>query len=376
MKETIAITIESMRGGGTQKVVSRLMEGLVNHGLRVHLITILGSDTDFFEVPAKVKRHVLSSSGPSSNPLSAIYRNLRRIFEMRRAVRESGCTCLISLISTHNIIAVLSCIGLDVQVIISERNDPRYQRIGFVWTLLRRLVYPRAAFVTANSPQAISYLESIIPKDRLRFLPNPVATFRNSSKPVCPHPFFLAVGRLNQQKAFDVLIKAYASACLQSALLPLFILGKGPEEIALKEQIERHGLKDDVTLVGEVVNVGDYYNQSIALIHPARFEGMPNVVLEAMGTGTPVVVSNSQLGILDLVCDEKNGLIFKKDDVEQLAKIIVRLASDEAFRDSLGRQAQISIMDRLNNDGVSAWLDIIEIVTKSKTKRFQETVSS
>ena len=107
-----------------------------------------------------------------------------------------------------------------------------------------------------------------------------------------------------------------------------------------------------MTLVGEVVNVGDYYNQSLALIHPARFEGMPNVVLEAMGTGTPVVVSNSQLGILDLVCNEKNGLIFKKDDVEQLAKIMVRLASDEAFRDSLGRQAKISIMERLNNDGV------------------------
>ena len=103
---------------------------------------------------------------------------------------------------------------------------------------------------------------------------------------------------------------------------------------------------------------------------------MPNVVLEAMGTGTPVVVSDSQLGILDLVCNEKNGLIFKKDDVEQLAKIIVRLASDEAFRDSLGRQAKISIMERLNNDGVSAWLEIIENVTKSKTKQFQETLNS
>lgn len=376
MKETIAITIESMRGGGTQKVVNRLIEGLLSHGIGVHLITILGSDTDFFEVPAKATRHVLWSSGPSSSLLSAIYGNLRRLIEMRRAVSESGCTCLISLISTHNIIAVLSCIGLDVKVIISERNDPRYQRIGFVWTLLRRLVYPRAAFVTANSPQAISYLESIVPKNRLRFIPNPVETFGNSSKPVCSSPFFLAVGRLNQQKAFDILIKAYASARLQAALPPLLIVGKGPEEIALKKQIARHGLKDDVTLVGEVVNVGDYYKQSIALIHPARFEGMPNVVLEAMGTGTPVVVTSSQSGILDLVCNENNGMIFKKDDVEQLAKIIVRLASDEVFRDSLGRQAQISITGRLNNDGVSAWLDIIDVVKESKTNLFQKTENS
>ena len=67
----------------------------------------------------------------------------------------------------------------------------------------------------------------MIPMDRLRLMPNPVETFGNSFKPVCPRPFFLAVGRLNQQKAFDILIKAYASARLQSALPPLLILGKG-----------------------------------------------------------------------------------------------------------------------------------------------------
>ena len=207
-------------------------------------------------------------------------------------------------------------------------------------------------------------------------MPNPVETFGNSSKLVSSRPFFLAVGRLNQQKAFDILIKAYARARCQSVLPPLLIIGKGPEESALKEQITRHGLKDDVTLIGEVLNVGDYYNQSLALIHPARFEGMPNVVLEAMGTGTPVVVSKSQLGILDLVYHEKNGMIFQKDDVEQLAKIIVRLSSDEAFRKNLGRQAQTSIMNRPKNDGVSDWLDIIDFATKSKSKRFQETVNS
>ena len=137
-------------------------------------------------------------------------------------------------------------------------------------------------------------------------------------------------------KRLDTLIDAYAIARRQSSLPPLLILGKGPERKALAKQISQLGIASSVFLVGEVTNVGDYYHSALALLHPARFEGMPNVVLEAMGTGTPVVVSNSQGGILDLVSDDVSAMIFNTDDVNQLAEVIRQLNEDPALRERLG----------------------------------------
>ena len=365
MTKSVAFTIESMGGGGAQIVMLHLINGLLEKGLRVHLITTQGSETDFFDVPENVERHVLGGARRSSNPLSAIFSNLRRIMKLRRAVRDSNPSCVISFVATQNVLALLACKGLHIPVIISERNDPERQDIGRVWSILRRLSYPSASFVTANSQLAISFLKDLVPADRLRLVPNPVRTFDPANIAVMAEPFFLAIGRLDQQKAFDTLIDAYAIARRQSSLPPLLILGKGPEQKALTKQISELGIASSVFLVGEVTNVGDYYHWALALLHPARFEGMPNVVLEAMGTGTPVVVSNSQGGILDLVSDDVSAIIFNTDDVNQLAEVIRQLNDNPALRERLGNGAKTAIADRLQDDGVSAWLDIMALVTNT-----------
>ena len=353
MTKSLAITIESMGAGGAQLVIIRLIRGLLKKGFHVHLITLKGPETDFFEIPENVVRHIVGGAHRTSNPLSAIFSNLHRILNLRRAINNSNPACVISFVSTHNILTLLACKGLNTPVIISERNDPKRQYIGPVWSFLRRLSYPGASFVTANSPLAISFLQGLVPAERLRLIPNPVRTFEPPKKPVMAEPFFLAVGRLHRQKAFDTLIEAYAIARRESSLPPLLILGTGPEHQALTSKIWHLGIASDVNLAGEVTNVGDYYYRALALLHPARFEGMPNAVLEAMGTGTPVVVSSGQGGILDLVSDEYDD--FRHDDVNQFANIICQLNDDPAWK-RLSRGAKAAVAERLRDDGVSAWV--------------------
>ena len=78
-------------------------------------------------------------------------------------------------------------------------------------------------------------------------------------------------------------------------------------------------------------------------------------VLEAMATGTPVVVSSGQDSILDLVSDGISAMIFDTDDVNQLANIICQLNDDPALRKRLSRGAKAAVAERLRDDGVSAW---------------------
>ena len=121
-------------------------------------------------------------------------------------------------------------------------------------------------------------------------------------------------------------------------------------------------------LTGEVSNIGDYYHQALALLHPARFEGMPNVVLEAMATGTPVVVSNSQSSILDLMTSATSALVADTDNVNQLTQIIKQLNADPIFRKRLGHGAKAAVAERLLDDGVTHWVDIIALVTDKHMK--------
>ena len=368
MTGSVAITIEGMGGGGAQLVVKRLLHGLIGRGYHVHLITFQGPTNDFFDVPEKVVRHVLGGAHRSSNPLSAIFSNLFRILKLRRAVRNTNPMCVISFVSTHNILTLFACKGLETPVIISERNDPKRQNIGRVWSILRRLSYPSASLVTANSQLAIKFLTDLVPAEKLRLVQNPVRTFDTPKSHVMAEPFFLAVGRLDQQKAFDTLIEAYAIARQETNLPSLLIVGKGPEHGALTSRILRLGITNNVILTGEVSNIGDYYHQALALLHPARFEGMPNVVLEAMATGTPVVVSNSQSSILDLMTSATSALVFDTDNVNQLAQIIKQLNADPIFRKRLGHGAKAAVAERLLDDGVTHWVDIIALVTDKHMK--------
>ena len=369
MKVSVAISIESMGGGGAQLVVNRLISGLLKMGFHIHLITLQSAETDFFAVPENVERHVIGGHKRSSNPISALYSNLSRIFKLRRTIRNANPKCVISFVSTHNILTLLACKSLNTPVIISERNDPQRQYIGPIWSLLRRLSYPSAAFVTANSKIAIKFLEKLVPADRLRLVQNPIRTFTPPKLPIMPEPFFLAVGRLNRQKAFDTLIEAYAIALFRAATLPtLLIIGKGPERQALNDKILQLGLSNKVVLAGEVANVGDYYYGALALLHPARFEGMPNVVLEAMATGTPVVVSNSQDSIVNLVSNDVSAMIFDTNDINQLAEIIVKLNDDLRLCKRLGLAAKAAVIDRLKDDGVSDWVEIIASVASISVK--------
>lgn len=368
MGESIAISIESMGGGGAQGVVSRLISGLLKMGFHVHLITLQSTETDFFYVPENVERHVIGGHKRSSNPISALYSNVSRILKLRRTIRNANPKCVMSFVSTHNILTLLACKGLKTPVIISERNDPQRQYIGPVWSLLRRLSYPSASFVTANSQMAINFLEKLVPADRLRLVQNPIRTFTPPKLPILAEPFFLAIGRLDRQKAFDTLIKAYAIALRRATLPTLLIIGKGPERQALNDKILQLGLVNKVVLTGEVANVGDYYYGALALLHPARFEGMPNVVLEAMATGTPVVISNSQESIVNLVSNEVSAMIFDTNDISQLAEIIVRLNGDLRLRKRLGIAAKAAVFERLRDDGVSDWVEIIASVAGTSLK--------
>ena len=146
------------------------------------------------------------------------------------------------------------------------------------------------------------------------------------------------VGRFNEQKNHGGLLEAFRLLLKQRPNTELWLLGDGE----LRDQMESYarslGIRDQVRFLGSQENVYPYLHDADVFVLPSRYEGMPMTVIEAMGTGLPIVASNVG-GIPDMVKDGESGLLTTTAP-EEIARCCTALLSDEKLRQSLGRRAR------------------------------------
>jgi len=145
----------------------------------------------------------------------------------------------------------------------------------------------------------------------------------------------LYVGRLAPKKGLEYLIEAMTDLDTQ-----LTIVGDGPERERLEAVAER--IDGDISFEGEVPpeEVDKYYRSAAIFVLPSiEGEGMPNVVLEAMAWGLPVVATDSG-GIPSVIQSGKNGYLVPMHDTESLHDKIRKLQNDSSERDKLGKHAR------------------------------------
>lgn len=145
----------------------------------------------------------------------------------------------------------------------------------------------------------------------------------------------LAVGRLEQQKGFDVAIQAMALVVRAAAAAHLSIAGNGHRRRQLADQISALDLTDAVSLLGPRDDVHELMLNADILIHPARWEGFGLVLLEAMRAGLPVV-STKTGAIPEVVADGVTGILVPPNDPDHLAAAILQLIRNPARRREMG----------------------------------------
>jgi len=156
----------------------------------------------------------------------------------------------------------------------------------------------------------------------------------------------IAVGRLEKQKGFDLLIKAFAK--LDPNRFYLTILGQGSEYNNLQQLIKESKLYDRVKMEGFKTNPYKYMTESDIFILSSRYEGFPNVVLEAMACGTPVVAFKCPGGIDEIIIDNVNGFLVKPNDIDELAEKINKASNFYINPDKI----KMSIMQKFSCDKI------------------------
>jgi len=287
-----------------------------------------GSDA----IPIRLLNWCMRGSG------GVIYRRLRELMLEHRPRR------VLALLTKTNILCCAAVWDLPIHLVVSERNDPRLQRLDRLWNRLRCVYYRRADVVTANTEGVLQALQEMGHWQRLDLLPNPLpaGVLHEDADPA--HGIeteILAVARLVPQKGLDLLLRAFAELDLSCrAGWRVTLVGDGPERDRLQRLALDLAIVDSVVFEGFRSDPFTFMQRASIFALPSRFEGMPNALLEAMAAGLPAVVSDASPGPLEMVSDGVNGLVVPTENHLALAKALQQLIEDGRLRHRLGDAAR------------------------------------
>ncbi len=342
------IVIHSIHAsGGAERTAANLANAWQERGWEVNIVTVADATDNPYLLSENVEIIPLGLAGRSRNFAQGLIANLRRITALRRRVRAYAPDFVLGMMPMSNILVALACVGTKSLTIGSERSYPPQAPIGHLWSLVRRLAYGRLDVVTGQTEEAAVWLRTHTWARRVTVIPNavrwPLPTQAPIIAPASVVPdgasLIVAAGRLAELKGFDRLIEAFSRIAPAHPSWSLAIIGEGPERPRLEQSIERLGLTSRVALPGHAGNLADWYARASLFALTSRYEGFPNVLLEAMSYGLPAVSFDCDVGPRNIVREGKDGFLVPVGDVEGLADKMSLLADDEVLRRRMGRAA-------------------------------------
>jgi len=336
----ICCVVASMGSGGAERVMTELCRAWNARGDKVTLVTLDDERKDFYAVPPGVERVALGVSGVSTGAAAAMMANAQRMRAVRRAVLSSRPDIVVSFIDRTNVLVLLSMRGTAVPIVVSERNDPRVHEPGRAWRALRRIAYPTADGLVVQTPGLVPWASGFLPPRRVHVIPNPVRSVAAVPNHACRKPGqMVAMGRLVAQKGFDTLIQAFAVARAVHPEWNLTIHGEGPLRTELSSLVSRLDLDGHVSLPGRINDADSMLREASIFVLSSRYEGFPNVLLEACVAGCACIATDCRSGPSDIIEDGRSGLLVPVDDVDALAKAMCALMSNPQLRTTLGDAA-------------------------------------
>lgn len=277
----------------------------------------------------------------------------RTALALRRLAAEPG----IEILQTHgykaNVLAALVARTVRrpwVAFVHGETWEDSKVRAYFA---LERLAIRRADRVVVVCQQmARALAASGVPEERIRVIHNAclVDPIHEPDVPAADDgtgPVIGVVGRLSPEKGVDIACRVHRQVVGRCPGARLWIVGEGPEKARLQKEVARLGIASSVDWFDFQEQLSPLYRRMTVLLIPSRSEGLPNVALEAMAYGMPVVGA-AVGGVPEVVTDASTGFVVSRGDVEAMAGRVLELLNDAALRHRLGRHAREAVFSRFS----------------------------
>lgn len=314
----VSIFLPSLRGGGAQRVGLDLANGFVSRGYKTDLILAKNEGVYFNLLKEKVTLHTFNKKNVS-----------RSFFDLVTYFKEHNPQYFISIQRNATLISLLAAKYSGWKGFFIARETNSFDKVpgrneswrDLVILFLIKRIYRYVDCVVAPSigiARDLDYLSNV------QIVPNPVCIPPPGKSLQRSKPYVLAVGSLDNQKRFDDLIKAYANFIKFNDDYELIILGEGKEREKLMKLAANLGVESSIELPGFVDDPFMYMREAAVFVLSSAWEGLPNVLLQAMACGAPVVATDCKHGPREILAGGKYGELVPVGDIDAMAAAMSR----------------------------------------------------
>jgi glycosyltransferase involved in cell wall biosynthesis len=312
------------------------------------------------------------------------------VYRLSKEIDKSD--TMISFMELSNFINIFSKIFFtNHKCVISIRISPNYYksvRFGVIGILLMKLIYPYADIITSNSKESLNQLKKIVKTSRSKFklINNAINLSKikyTSTEKKLPDNYLVTIGRLSKQKNIFFQIDIINYLRIKKIKYKLLIIGEGGLKkelieyalsLGLKVAQELNNISSDIIFLGYKSNPFRFIGNNCIFILSSYYEGMPNVLIEAMAKGTPIISSNCPTGPKELIVNNesfknerskyKNGILLPtpkntKNDISIWGDYVLELMQNKSLRKQISYNARKRVMDFRINTIMTEWKSLI-----------------
>lgn len=362
----ILIAINNLSYGGAERIVVDQINELIERGFNVSLVTIVPTfKKGFWENVNLPENKKISLNAPSFNLFS--------LWTCIKFLRQEKPDILITHLFLANSLMRLASLFMFKRPkiicyehnIYSKEKKSRHLLVDkFLSVFTKRIIavsLPVKEFLIENgiSSKKISVIENGISYDFIKNLQTKEEKRRDLF--LTHNDFVLvSVGNVNPQKGHDLLIEAANILRMKNKKIKILICGSDTSDFAvgLKQLVAEKKLDDSVLFLGTRSDVLDIVNCANIFCMPSLWEGLSIALLEAMGMGKAIIVSDIS-SMLTVIINEENGLLFPSGQFESLGVQIGRLMTDSQLLDNLGNKAKERSRDYSIKQNVDKLLEVV-----------------
>jgi len=327
--------IFTLRGGGAERVLSSLVNGLVNRGYEVHLAVDTRQPIEY-TIDNRVNIHSFFENDYVANNRIIYHWKFHK--NLRTIATTINPDIIISFMWGLNIHTLISTLGLTIPIICSEHFTFKKEKMSIYEYVIRFYFNKLAYKVTILTQEDYVYLGKRL-KNKV-VVPNPlhfsIFTEKTERKNI-----ILAAGSLDRwkQKGFDNLIRIWGEIAKNYPSWNLEIAGAGTQDNFnyLKQLTKENNIEDRVMFLGFNKDINKKMQESAIFILPSRSEGFGMVLLEAMSQGSACISFDCHSGPKEIIHNGTDGILVKNQDLNEMKIALSNLIENNSLREKLAK---------------------------------------
>lgn len=347
-KKKLLFVISSLVGGGSERVITTILNHLNKEKYEISLVLFIKGGHYLSQIPDDVKLYDLKKKSRFSF--------LRLIFCLNGLFRKIKPNTVISFMAYTNLVVLLAKFlsGCKFNLVISIRTNLGYANLFAKFKRIKYFLYKRtfnfADHIVVPSVGIKKDLEKTfgIDQKKINIINNPIdlekikelkeELVEDLEIEKCK-PFLITVGSLTRPKGYHYLLRAF-SIIKKEIDEKFLILGTGKDEAKLKSLVNELGIREEVFFLGFQKNPYKFMKTASIFIISSIWEGFPNVILEAMVCGVPVISTDCPFGPREIITNGKNGILVPPADEKALSEAILALLKDSALRRNFSEEGK------------------------------------